>query len=111
LNTAEGEFSVLPNQCLDRRIGASEILQPENYRLASPAQSGGHRRQLENHHRRCSGEAAQTLPVIPIVIEYRRPAPVRLDPLGGAGVAVLMDCTNEFASPYKDKAEEFSKVP
>lgn len=29
LNMAEGEFSVLQNQCLDRRIGSSEILQQE----------------------------------------------------------------------------------
>ena len=29
LNMAEGEFSVLQNQCLDRRIGNSEFLQQE----------------------------------------------------------------------------------
>lgn len=29
LNMAEGEFSVLQSQCLDRRIGSSEALQQE----------------------------------------------------------------------------------
>ncbi len=70
LNMAEGEFSVLQQQCLDRRIADLRALTAGNSGLGNPTQSGRRWRQLEVHHRGRSGEAAQTLPIVPRVTRH-----------------------------------------
>jgi len=66
---AQGEFSVLQQQCLYRRIATSELLQ-ETAAWEAQRDQAAIWGQLEVHHRGCPGEAAVTLPVFPSVARY-----------------------------------------